>query len=357
MKAFDVRAYSISDFLEWYNGNKLDISPDFQRRGVWSNSAKSFFADTILKGKPFPKIIIMQEFRDGATVRVVVDGQQRLRAIFDFINNGIKVSKAHSAQYAGLTFSQLDIDVQNAFLQYEVACDVLYSAPLSELLDIFARINRYTVKLNGQELRNAKFSGFFKTAAFDLGYRYVEYWIAAKVLSKPQVSRMAEAELASDILATLCTQVQTNKSVEGVYRRYEDTEGPVPYKVQVFERTMEEISRIYPPEEMNGTCWTRKHMFYSLAVSISHIIDHVENLQETNVRERDIQNYGQVRSILNSISADFESYNAPADRINAPDRLKNFIKASTQATTDTSARKIRSDYIVKALGDALEPRR
>lgn len=355
MKAFDVRAYAISDFVEWYGSKKLDISPDFQRRGVWSNSAKSFFADTILKGKPFPKIILMQEFREGTTVRVVVDGQQRLRAIFDFINNGVKISKAHSAQFAGLTFSQLDIEIQNAFLQYEVACDVLYSAPLSELLDIFARINRYTVKLNLQELRNAQFSGFFKTSAFDLGYRYVDYWIASRVLSKSQVSRMAEAELASDILATLCTQVQTNKSLESVYRRYEDTEGPVPEKVDVFERTMAIISHVYPPEELHDTCWTRRHMFYSLAVSISHIISHIDNLKKTNLTERNLQNYGQIRSILNTISADFESYNAPADRVNAPERLKEFITASTQATTDTSARKIRSDYIVKILGESLEP--
>lgn len=45
MKAFDVRAYAISDFVEWQDSGKLDLSPDFQRRAVWSNSAKSFFAD------------------------------------------------------------------------------------------------------------------------------------------------------------------------------------------------------------------------------------------------------------------------------------------------------------------------
>ena len=354
MKAFDVRAYAISDFVEWQESGKLDLSPDFQRRGVWSNSAKAFFADTILRGKPFPKLILMQEFKESSTIRVVVDGQQRLRAIFDFVNDGIKISRAHNQKLAGMTFSQLNEETKNEFLQYEIACDVLYSAPLNELLDIFARINRYTVKLNSQELRNAQYSGFFKTTAFQLGYDFVDYWISARVLSKAQVSRMGEAELASDILATLCTQVQTNKSVDGAYKRFEDEEGPVKQKADIFSEAMDHVSSIYPPEEMHGTCWTRKHMFYTLAVTICHILEPIPNLKETLLRREHLQNSAHLRSVLNSVSADFESYNAPSDRLNAPAHLREFITASTQATTDTGARRERSDYLLGVLEAAFD---
>ncbi|MEQ9097484.1 MAG: hypothetical protein RIE32_14615 [Phycisphaerales bacterium] len=297
----------------------------------------------------------MQEFKDGTNIRVVVDGQQRLRAIFDFINNGIRISRAHSPDLAGKTFSQLDPEMQSAFLQYEVACDVLYSAPLSELLDIFARINRYTVKLNSQELRNAQYSGFFKTAAFELGYKFVDYWIAARVLSKSQVSRMAEAELASDILATLCTQIQTNKNVDALYKRYEDQEGPVTEKTKLFEKVMDVIQSVYPPDEMHGTCWTRKHMFYSLAVTIAHVFEPIPNLPKSELKPEQLLNYGQVRSVLNSVSSDFDSCNSPADRPNAPERLKGFITASTQATTDTGSRRDRSVHILSSLEATLEP--
>ena len=55
MKVFDVRAYAISDFIEWQETDKLNLSPGFQRRAVWSDSAKSFSADTIIRGKPFPR--------------------------------------------------------------------------------------------------------------------------------------------------------------------------------------------------------------------------------------------------------------------------------------------------------------
>ena len=58
MKDFDSRSYSIADFLEWQKNNLLELSPDFQRRPVWSQNAKSFLIDTILRGKPIPKILI-----------------------------------------------------------------------------------------------------------------------------------------------------------------------------------------------------------------------------------------------------------------------------------------------------------
>ncbi len=42
MKNFDTRTYSISDFVEWDKSGLLELSPDFQRRSVWSDKAKSY---------------------------------------------------------------------------------------------------------------------------------------------------------------------------------------------------------------------------------------------------------------------------------------------------------------------------
>ena len=77
--------------------------------------------------------------------------------------------------------------------------DLLYDVPYRDLLDIFARLNTYTFKLNSQELLNAKYVGYFKQLAYGLGYKYVYFLIAAKVLSKAQVTRMIEAELTAQI--------------------------------------------------------------------------------------------------------------------------------------------------------------
>jgi hypothetical protein len=62
MKSFDSRVYSINDFVEWDKNKQLELNPSFQRRPVWSEKAKSYSIDTILRGKPIPKIFIRQKF-------------------------------------------------------------------------------------------------------------------------------------------------------------------------------------------------------------------------------------------------------------------------------------------------------
>ena len=65
--------------------------------------------DTIIRGKPIPKIFIRQKLniqtRDN--IREVVDGQQRLRTILSYVKDGFKISPKHHEQYGGYYFSEL----------------------------------------------------------------------------------------------------------------------------------------------------------------------------------------------------------------------------------------------------------
>ncbi len=78
--------YPISDIRDWRNDEKLEIRPDFQRKEVWSTAAKIMLIDTIFSNIPMPKIYVESIIRDGKTYRIVIDGQQRLTAIFDFFS-------------------------------------------------------------------------------------------------------------------------------------------------------------------------------------------------------------------------------------------------------------------------------
>jgi hypothetical protein len=264
MKNFDTRVYNVSDFLEWRDNQQLDLSPDFQRRAVWSEKAKSYLVDTIVRGKPMPKILITQELRDRRNVRVVVDGQQRLRAILGFIDGDFKISRAHNRDFATLSFERLPREIRDDFLKYEIGVDLLYDVPYADLLDIFARINTYTVKLNQQERLNAKYLGYFKQSAYALGYRYINYFLESGVVSRAQVTRMAEAQLSSDLLVALCDGVQTNKSVENFYKKFEDQLGELDRWAGQFDSTMSYIGGVYEPAELGNTNWARPPLFYSL---------------------------------------------------------------------------------------------
>src|SRR5438067_4047420 len=155
MKNFDSRTYSINDFLEWNVNNQLELNPKFQRRNVWSDRARSFLMDTIVRGKPIPKVFIRQKINatTKASIREVVDGQQRLRTILSYLNDGFTISKRHNPTYGGRYFSQLfDVDdqIQTNILNYEVSVDLLVNMPDSEVLDVFSRLNSYAVILNEQ---------------------------------------------------------------------------------------------------------------------------------------------------------------------------------------------------------------
>ena len=143
MKSFDSRAYSINDFVEWDKQGQLELNPSFQRRQVWSDKAKSYLMDTILRGKPIPKIFIRQRINvtTKKSLREVVDGQQRLRSILSFIKDGFEVSKRQNKACGGCRFSQLPEDIQSQVLSYELSVDLLINLPDSEVLDIFGRLN------------------------------------------------------------------------------------------------------------------------------------------------------------------------------------------------------------------------
>lgn len=354
MKNFDSRVYSISDFLEWHNNDLIEVSPDFQRRSVWSRNAKSYLIDTILRGKPMPKILIMQRLSGSRTIRVVVDGQQRLRAIFEFIDGDFRISRAHNEEFAGRTYDTLPEQMQKEFLQYELGVDLLFDMAYEDILDIFARINTYTVTLNTQEKRNAKYVGYFKQYVYRYGYKYVNYFIDGKILTKAAVARMAEAELSAEFFVALMGGVQTNKNTEQFYKKYEEEPGDLEESAEKFDTVMSYIGEIYSPEDIANTNWSRVHLFYSLFTVIGHCLYGVANLDSSLRAPLDRKLAGQYRVILDEISLRFDQWTKEPDSSTVPPDYAQFIDYSRRRTTDTAARTGRAEFVCNQLIRALE---
>src|SRR5437016_1008871 len=83
---------------------------------------------------------------------------------------------------------------------------------------------------------------------------------------------MAEAELAGDFLMALVGGVQTNKSIEQYYRKFEDDAGDLEDATDKFDKTMSYIGEVFGPEELAHTNWSRIHLFYTLFTSIAHCL-------------------------------------------------------------------------------------
>ena len=78
----------ISWFKQADELHQLQMKPPFQRNLVWTTKQKSFLIDSILNTYPVPELY-MQDItnEDGTKQFIVVDGQQRITACLEFINN------------------------------------------------------------------------------------------------------------------------------------------------------------------------------------------------------------------------------------------------------------------------------
>ena len=71
MENFGSRVFSVNDYREWAASGQLVLSPQFQRRVVWTDTARSYLMDTIIRGKPIPKIFLRQriDLASGQSIR------------------------------------------------------------------------------------------------------------------------------------------------------------------------------------------------------------------------------------------------------------------------------------------------
>lgn len=344
MKNFDSRAYSINDFVEWDKNKQLKLNPNFQRRSVWSDNARSYLMDTIIRGKPIPKVFIRQTINPTTkqTVREVVDGQQRLRTILSYISDGFQISSKHNSEYGGLFFSQLDEIIQGNLLTYEISTDLLINMSNADVLDIFSRLNSYSVILNTQEKINATHFGAFKTLTERVRHKYYEFWTTNKILTDHQILRMGDVTLVSDLFIAMLEGIKSNKQIKSFFGQYEkDFEYNLNNLEEEFDIVMETISNIFSGTLIDSE-FRRVSLFYSLFTSIYHFGFGLKDFDEPRKKIKE-SDYARIRNILENIEAVF----LIEDKQQLSSSANKFIEDSRRATTDASTRERRTKYIIQ----------
>jgi len=216
--------YPISDFVDWHKQKTLVLNPHFQRRDIWSPSARTYLIDTILRQMPIPKLYLRTKIQPKTrkTIREVVDGQQRLRAILDFVGGNLRLGK-HAREFNKMTFSDLTEEQQLGFLDYRLAVDQLVNASDADVLEIFGRLNSYNLVLRPPEKRHAKWQGEFKWAVYEDARQWKQLWEELKILSVRQRVRMADDSLMAEIYGILLDGVAEGdeRALDRLYTKYD----------------------------------------------------------------------------------------------------------------------------------------
>jgi hypothetical protein len=137
--------------------NNIDTNPDYQRPAVWSTSQKQLLMDTILRGYDIPKLYMRQVSKSPQKFEVV-DGQQRLRAIWSFIEGEFRISKdadqVDGHEIANFRYDELPLEIRSMFDVYPLDVIVMTESEEDEVREMFLRLQNGTT-LKAQEKRNA----------------------------------------------------------------------------------------------------------------------------------------------------------------------------------------------------------
>ena len=137
--------------------SRIDTTPDFQRPAVWSAGQKQLLIDTILRGYDIPKLY-WRKISKAPEKYEVVDGQQRLRTIFEFHDGEFNLAKdaddIDGVVVAKMHYADLPEDLRLAFDNYALDVIVLSDTSEDEVREMFLRLQNGTT-LKAQEKRNA----------------------------------------------------------------------------------------------------------------------------------------------------------------------------------------------------------
>lgn len=272
MKKPERSIYAPQDFAEWRASGALDLTPKFQRRGVWSPSARSFFVDTLLRSMPIPPIYIRvtQHEDRSRMVRQVVDGQQRLACVLDFLDGKFRLAKSLNAPWAGKTYAELSVEQKALFNEASFSAEIFRGISDMEVLEIFARLNTYSVSLNSQELRNGKWFGHFKQSAYGLAHEHLEFWRRNQIFSERSIARMLEVELTSELLVAHIGGMQDKKkSIDDFYERFDESFPAREITEGRFREIVDTIGDVLG-EALREMEFRRVPLFYTLYCVILH---------------------------------------------------------------------------------------
>lgn len=152
----DQQMLSVKYMLELMEQNLIELNPGYQRRRVWKdNKKKSLLIESLMLRIPIPAFYFYEN-EDGKYQ--VIDGQQRLTTIKEFVNGEFRLSGLEylGKDYNKKKFKDLDTKYVQRIYRTQIAVNILDArSPKNVIYDIFRRVNTGGVNLNPQEMRNA----------------------------------------------------------------------------------------------------------------------------------------------------------------------------------------------------------
>lgn len=283
---FTENTKTISEINKLLTGNDLIVDHSYQRRAIWSESDKVRLIETILLNYVIPSVYWWQSKIDpdtGESKTHIVDGQQRLTAIADFVNGRLKINKNYlldpetKDHYHNKYFSDLETSDKTKIWNYKISViEIDESAKEDDVIKMFNRLNLTEYTLNAQEKRHAG-RGLFHDFATDLSEN--DFWLKLKVFNVTDVKRMNDVTYCANIIILakrgIVDQANINKPINEAYEKYRDEYPDIDNDKKLVEQGINyflEILNFMPDHQSYNAFFRKKVQNYSVFSIIFYLI-------------------------------------------------------------------------------------
>lgn len=250
----------ISWFIDLDSVNRLDLTPPYQRRSVWTATDRRFFLDTIFRNYPCPAIFIHKTINEnGVPTYHIVDGKQRLETILNFVKNKIAIAKDYGDERLdGKRFKDLSPEMKRIFWNYSVPVDFIEIPDDLDINGVFDRVNRNSRNLERQELRHARYSGWFITES-EQEADEDRFWELVKVTSKAKAKRMKNVQFVSELLMIIILEDISGfdqNQIDEIYARYDNLDDNENFDLDEYIATKNRVKAYIEDMERHNHCIT-----------------------------------------------------------------------------------------------------
>ena len=346
--------HSLDQFSLMFRSRQINLEPGFQRKSVWTISDRARLIQSIVAGYPVPSIFLYKRIQNGRLVYDVMDGKQRLETVFMFMGEGrfkrdvfdVKLPVGESLDWFDWkTIKRRHQGIAAAIRSYKIQT-VEVTGELSQIVDLFVRINSTGKRLTSGEKRHARFynSRFLKEADRLVG-KYDRYLRDQKIVPPAALNRMKGTELFAELLMSIHKGGPINKKT-ALDRAIgnDDVNGNTLTRLsREFVRTMTHIKRMFP--DLNKVRFHNSAEFYTLFMLVWQM-DH-EKLALTDRRRSRI-----AAQLLVTLSKGVDELRDQLRRAvpgKPAQRLYQEYLLSVQGDTDSGATRERRAAILRGL--------
>lgn len=278
---------------EDYKNDQYLVNRRYQRKLVWELEEKQAFIDSLANGYPVPLFLFAKSTYKDTERYEIIDGMQRLNAIFSFIEN---VYPSSSGEYFDLTTTaltkalldagkilqkepRLDRDICVKIVSYELPYSIYDESKPAIIDEVFRRINANGKHLSRQEIRQAGVVTDFSQLVRRISTRIrgdvshgdflllsqmqsisitkeceqggidpdTVFWVKENIITKEDLRQSVDEEQVADVLGAMLIDPipPSNVSVLDEYYGYQGSDGSSRYQ------RVEEMLAIISPEKVS----------------------------------------------------------------------------------------------------------